>query len=165
MKLKLVIILATIATAGADEPSRTWAQAETGKTLEGTAVDKKRNGDGIQIETDGGRKLWLPTDTLTDEDKTYIEHWRPDEDKLEARVVKSSSGGRKTIEVKVYAGNIPVKVVSKISPTDPRPVIKDVPAQGQTTFNHDVSTDYVVRLYDSSKTVLDEETSKSKTGL
>ena len=82
MKSGILLALALCSTLNAED-SRTWTQAETKRTLEGEAVDKKRDGSAIQIETDAGKLLRLPTASLIEEDQTYIEHWFADADKLD----------------------------------------------------------------------------------
>jgi len=73
--------------------------------------------------------------------------------KLEARVIKSSSGGRKRISVTVNAGNISVKVISKKNPTDSQPIVKEVAARSSITFEQDVYTEYVVTLHRKSDNI------------
>jgi len=162
---RTIMALALTASLYAEE-SRVWTHEDTGRTLEGQAIDKKRDGSSIQIEESSGRKLWLKTESLTSEDQTYAKHWCADHDKLEARVIKSSSGGKKTIKVVVNAGNIPVKEVCESYSGESKPTTKTVPARTTLAFEDDVTSKYVVTLYsESDGTRIDQETSRSKTGL
>lgn len=78
MHLKLPLILAALlSVAAADEPSRVWTQAATGKTITGTLVGKNADGSVIQVKTEAGKQVDIKTATLTKADQDHVSKWTP----------------------------------------------------------------------------------------
>lgn len=141
---------------------RTWTEASTKKTIEGTITDKKSDSSAAKIVTKEDRTVWLDASKLTSGDQDFIKKWISPGGRLSAKVIASGKKpgrpGWKQIQVSYAAGATPmtIKWIGK--------GIREVEAGGQGEFTFKVGDDYWVAAYVDGKEV-DRETDKRKTGL
>lgn len=138
-----------------------WTQAETGKKIEGKAIDKRIEGEAIQILTREEKRIWLPTKTLSKLDQKYISQWVPDKERLSVRVVKAGKD-YKVIEITANSGGQNMRFVTWGAG---QPHERKLKAGQVVTYRLKVKPKYVCKAY-AGKTLLDKEdwNTKSKFG-
>ncbi|MCP5542410.1 MAG: hypothetical protein H7A49_00745 [Akkermansiaceae bacterium] len=62
----------------AEEPSRSWTHAPTGRTITGTIVGKAADGSRVTVKrSDTGKEVELVVSTLSDDDRKHVAAWSP----------------------------------------------------------------------------------------
>ena len=163
MKVPLLVLASTILTSYAGD-FRTWTEAGSKRTIDGTITDKKSDGSAAKIVTKDDKTVWIESAKLLPADQEYIRKWIGADGRLTVRVIGSGKGW-KELKVSFQAGASPLDVQAYDKwPHRTRGPSRNLKAGESGEFSYRAHSEYRVIAWSESKEV-DRETDKRKTGL